>query len=97
MYLEYCLIKTQSAIQATVALSSGESEFHALNMLVMSGVTGIAVDGTFDVDGKARDLLGLTSARGTTKRSGVERIKHTSTRHLWSQETLRKRLVSGSA
>ena len=59
-------------------------------MLVMSGVTGIAVDGTFDFDGKARDLLGLTSARGTTKRSGVERIKHVSARHLWSQQTLRK-------
>ena len=37
-----------------------------------------------------------SSARGTTKRSGVERIKHVDTRHLRSQESLRKMACSGS-
>ena len=31
IYLEHCLIETQSARQATVAMSSGEPEFYALN------------------------------------------------------------------
>ena len=37
-YLGHCLIETQSARQATVALSSGESEFYALNLGCVAGM-----------------------------------------------------------
>ena len=42
--------------------------------------------------GRAEINSDSPSDRGTTKRSGVERIKHMDTRHLWSHESSRKYL-----
>ena len=43
--------------------------------------------GEYHVDGQTRVCV-----RGRTKRSGVARIKNMDTRHVWSQESLRKTL-----
>ena len=78
--LAHCLTETQSVRQAVVALSSGESEYFALNMGCAAGVLVMK-----------REIFSYSSsARGTTKGSGVERIKHMDTRHLWSPESLRR-------
>ena len=62
-------------------------------MLVMSGVTGIAVGlEHVTLTGRPEIYSDSSSTRGTTMRSGVERTKYMSARHLWSQETLGKGL-----
>ena len=94
-YLGHCLIENQSARQATVALSSGESELCALCMgcaaglLVMSCLKGMQLE-HLTLTGRPMICSDSSSASGTTKRSGAERIKHMGPRHLWSKESLRK-------
>ena len=57
IYLELGLIETQSARQATVALSSGELEFYAQNM----GCAAVVL--VINVDGQTRDPLGLLACQ----------------------------------
>ena len=64
IYLEHCLIETQSARQAAVALSSGESEFYALKVECVSGMLVISCL-------KEQQLEHLTSTRQTRDPLGL--------------------------
>ena len=96
--LEHCVVESQSTRQATVALSSDEFELFALNvgcvavMLFKSCLKGMQLE-RWTLTGRPEIYSDSSSARGTTKRSGVARIKPMDTRHLWYQESLRKSLV----
>ena len=95
MYLARCLVETQTARQASVALSSGEPEFYALNtagMVVMSSLKGMQLEDP-TLTGRPHIFSNSPSARGTTKRSRVGQIRRMVTRHLCSPESLRGGLL----
>ena len=82
------LIDCEAIRQACIALSSGESEFYALilcsarvmvlhSLLQGFGFTSLATPEAYSDSSAARGIAG---------RSGVGRIKHMVTRHLWLQE-----------
>ena len=100
IYLEHCLIETQSARQATVAMSSGEPEFYALNGMRFQNVgdqlLGRAAVGTSDVD-KADQRSSRTRRLPEERRRGMEWSEtNMDTRHWWSQQSSGK-TCSGSS
>ena len=97
LYFGGHLIETQSARQQSIALSSGESEFYAMSLGCAAGMLAFNCLNAMDLvhlttTGKPEIYSDSSAARGLVKRSGVGRIKHLETRHLWSQECLRLKL-----
>ena len=80
------IVKAWSRTQASVALSSGESELTALvkasaetlGVIAMSREMGELLPGAILTDSAA--------AKGTVQRSGCGRLKHVATQSLWIQE-----------
>ena len=75
-----------SKTQATVALSSGESEFNAVIKALQEG---IAIANLFEEMLEARPAIVLytdaSACKGMLLRSGVGRLKHLSTKQVWAQ------------
>jgi len=80
------LIRSQSALQSTISLSSGEAEYYA-------AVTGGA--GGLGIQALASDLSITLSVRvgtdsiagkGLASRRGLGKVRHVSARYLWLQE-----------
>ena len=87
------LLRLSSTTQATLALSSGESEFVA-TVKGTSGLLGLVEVGKdWGLIYKARLKTDSSSARGILARRGVGKIRHLHTGLLWIQQlTVRKRL-----
>ena len=82
------LIDCEAIRQACIALSSGESELYALTLcsarvlFLHSLLQGFG----FSHLATPEAYSDSSAARGIAGRSGVGRIKHMATRHLWLQE-----------
>ena len=82
-------IKSWSSTQATVALSSGESELYSLTkgasqtlgMMALAADLGIKLNGTMHTDASA--------TLGIVQRQGLGKLRHIGVQYLWLQERVR--------
>ena len=83
--------KTQSVLQSTVSLSSGESEYYAA---VQGSATGFGLRSLL-ADWLVHVALKVASdssaARGLASKRGLSKTRHIATRYLWLQEKVRKK------
>ena len=85
------VIKTQSVLQSTVSLSSGESEFYAA---VQGSATGLGVQSLLAdwlVNVGITVASDSSAARGLASKRGLSKTRHIATRYLWLQERVRRR------
>jgi hypothetical protein len=94
MFGGHC-IKTQSSLQSTVSLSSGESEYYAAvqGAAVGLGVRALLEDWRIPVKVALVVATDSTAALGFASRRGLGRLRHVSTRYLWLQERVARREV----
>ena len=87
------VIKTQSVLQSTVSLSSGESEYYAA---VQGSATGLGIQSLL-ADWRVTVSVTVASdssaARGLASKRGLSKTRHISTRYLWLQERVRRKEV----
>ncbi len=82
-------VKTWSSTQATVALSSGESELYsltkgasqAIGLMALAADLGIAVNAKMHTDASA--------TLGIVQRQGLGKLRHIGVQYLWLQERVR--------
>ncbi len=89
MWYDGVLISTWSRTQATVSLSSAESELLAMSVATQEGQ---GVQHVLEELGEAVPLLlcsDSSAARAVIKRRGPGRMKHLTVRSLWLQDELR--------
>ena len=79
-------VKTSSSLQSTVALSSGESEHHALVRGAAAGLSTQSLLAEWGTSVKVSVLSESSAARGHVARRGLGKMRHTQTRFLWLQE-----------
>jgi hypothetical protein len=87
------VIKTQSVLQSTVSLSSGESEFYAA---VQGSATGLGIQSLLAVWNVAVSVTvasDSSAARGLASKRGLSKTRHIATRFLWLQERVRRKEV----
>ncbi len=87
------LIKSWSSTQASVSLSSGESEFYAAikGAAVLLGAQSLARD--LGKEFKARLGTDSSAAKGMCGRRGLGAVRHLETQYLWIQQAVRLRRV----
>ena len=87
-------VKTQSSLQSTVSLASGESEFYGL---VKAAQVGLGIKALLE-DWRYPVSLTLKSdssaARSYACRQGLGKMRHVQTRFLWIQERVRDGCIS---
>ena len=82
-------VKSWSATQATIALSSGEAELYSLTkgvaqtmgLIAMAKDLGVTMDGTLHTDASA--------ALGIVAREGLGKLRHVKVQYLWIQDRIR--------
>ena len=87
------VIKTQSVLQSTVSLSSGESEFYAA---VQGSATGLGIQSLladWNVSVSVTVASDSSAARGLASKRGLSKTRHIATRFLWLQERVRRKEV----
>ena len=96
------VIKCWSAIQATIALSSGEAEYYGVvkRTGVGLGQQALGKDGGFILP--VRVWTDSSAAMGTASRQGLGKMRHLECHSLWLQQRLRRkefelRKVDGTA
>ena len=79
-------IKSSSAIQSTISLSSGESEYYGIVKAAALGMQmqSILADWSYKIG--LRILTDSSAAAGTCSRRGLGKLRHIQTRFLWVQE-----------
>ena len=81
------VVKHSSHVQSTIALSAGESEYYSV---VKGAAVGFALQALLEdwhIYKMAVELESdSTSAKGTTDRMGLGKLRHVRTRYLWVQE-----------
>ena len=77
------LIKAASTTQTVIALSSGESEFHAIarGVATVLGMKNIAKD--YGIQVKLGVETDSAAGRGMSLRLGVGKVRHVDTQWLW--------------
>ena len=83
------VIKTQSVLQSTVSLSSGESEFYAA---VQGSAAGLGIQSLladWNVSVSVTVASDSSAARGLASKRGLSKTHHIATRFLWLQERVR--------
>ena len=92
-----CCLKTWSKTQATIALSSGESELAAV---VKGAAEMLGLQSVFADSGFCNTRLALcsdaTAAIGIAEREGLGRVRHLATGDLWIQQRIRTGEISVS-
>ena len=87
------VIKTQSVLQSTVSLSSGESEFYAA---VQGSAVGLGIQSLL-ADWRVPVTVTVASdssaARGLASKRGLSKTRHIATRFLWLQEKVRRKEI----
>ena len=79
------LIRAWSRTQATVALSSAESELSAL-VKASTEALGLFLAKAMEIEMAAKVLVDRSAAQGIVARRGTGRVKHLRTQQLWVQE-----------
>ena len=87
-------VKTGSALQSTIALSSGESEYY---QLVKGAAIGLSIQALLQDWGLpvgVRIHSDSSAARGICSRRGLGKMRHVQTRYLWIQERVAQKHIS---
>jgi hypothetical protein len=88
------VVKTGSALQSTVSLNSGESEYYAL---VKGAAMGLAIQALlrdWGIEVKVRISSDSSAARSFSNRRGLGKQRHVQTRFLWVQERVACKHIS---
>ena len=90
------LIKHGSAAQSTIALSSGESEYHSLlrSSTHALGIKAMLNDWRYEVKCEIRARCSSSAARGMSARHGLGKTRHIDVRFLWLQQAVQDGDVS---
>lgn len=88
----HCL-RTQSSLQSTVSLSSGEAEYYAAVQGAAAGLGLAALMSDWGVKLSVAIGVDSSAACGITNRRGIGRIRHIATRWLWLQERVASKEV----
>ena len=83
-------MKTQSDMQSTLSLSSGESEWYAL---VKGSAAGLGLQSLlrdWGIELPLEVLSDSSAARGFAQRQGLGRMRHIQTRYMWIQERVKE-------
>ncbi len=89
MFGGYC-IKTYNQTQETIALSSGESEFHGI---VKAAAIGLGIKGLMEdlgVEVKVQANRDSSAAKSIGSRRVAGRVRHIEVRELWVQDRVAK-------
>ena len=78
-------VKGSSAMQSTIALSSGESEYYGIVKAAAIGLQMRALLADWGYETAVRILTDSTAALGTCSRRGLGKLRHVQTRYLWVQ------------
>ena len=79
-------IKTWSRTQASVALSSAESELNALVRASTEALCIVSLSNECGYNFEGHVLIDSSAAHGIVQRRGVGKVKHLQTQQLWVQE-----------
>ena len=85
------MIKTWTGTQASIALSSGESEYYALVKGVSQGLGTQALFGDFGIKVELHVHTDSSAAKGITERVGLGKTRHIAVHLLWIQQHLRNK------
>ena len=87
-------IKSWSGTQATIALSSGETEYYAAVRAAAEalGIQALVMDMGIKV--RVRLWIDAEAAKGIASRCGLGRIRHLETEFLWLQDAVRSRKLA---
>ena len=85
-------VKTWSSTQATVALSSGESELYSLTKGASQALGLMALAADLGVKLDVRMHTDASATLGIVQRQGLGKLRHIGVQYLWLQE----RVKSGS-
>ncbi len=86
-------IKTWSTTQATVALSSGESELYALTKGASQALGFMALVQDFGSTIGARVHTDASATLGIVARQGLGKLRHVKVQYLWLQERVRDKTL----
>ena len=82
-----CVLRTWSAVQQTIAMSSGEAELYAMVKAAAHLKFMISVAQDFGIEFSGQVFVDSTAAIGIAKRSGLGgRTRHVQVQWLWIQE-----------
>ena len=79
-------IKSSSAVQSTISLSSGESEYYGIVKASAIGMQMQSILADWNYAIGLRVLTDSSAAYGTCSRRGLGKLRHIQTRFLWVQE-----------
>ena len=82
-------IKTWSSTQATLALSSGESELYALTKGASQALGLLALAKDFGTQLNAKIHPDASATLGIVNREGLGKLRHVKVQYLWLQERVR--------
>ena len=82
-------VKTWSSTQATVALSSGESELYSLTKGASQAIGMVALAADLGVAIEARLHTDASATLGIVQRQGLGKLRHIGVQYLWLQERVR--------
>ncbi len=89
MFGRHC-VKKNSLTQETIALLSGESEFHGI---VKAAAMGLGMKGLLEdlgVEVEVQVNTDSSAAKSRTARKGAGRVRHIEVRELWVQDRVAK-------
>ena len=87
-------IKTWSSTQATVAMSSGESELYALTKGASQALGFISLGQDLGQQLSARVHTDASAALGIVNRQGLGKLRHVKVQYLWLQERVRDKTLT---
>ena len=80
------VIKSWSATQNVIALSSGEAEFYGIARGGSRALGVRSVMNDLDVKGQVRISFDASAAKGIASRRGLEQVRHVEVNQLWIQD-----------
>ena len=87
------LIKSQSSLQSTISLSSGEAEYYSAVTGAAYGLGMQAFLKDWGLEATVRVATDSTAGKGFASRRCLGRVRHVSTRYLWLQEKVAQRQI----
>ena len=88
MHGRHC-IKTWASTQATIALSSGESELYSLTKGASQAIGLMALAADLGVELSVKLHTDASATLGIVKRQGPGKLRHVGVQYLWLQERVR--------
>ncbi len=82
-------MKTWSSTQATVALSSGESELYNLTRGASQAIGMVAIAADLGIEIDAQLHTDASATLGIVQRQGLGKLRHIGVHYMWLQERVR--------